>query len=750
MSTMKPYRVILEFSRAQRAGRPHAFEFVPQTYLLRGPGGSFESAEFPWTPELLADLRAARIPGRDPAAIHRIGDTLRDFLAGAGWNHHEHAIVRSAHEGAPIFITIRSAAAELYALPWEFVALKSTGQLLGGVPGLLVRYEWPEADTFPDRVDASSRCSRVLLAWSAAAGAVPAAGHLAALQDALATRPGAFDATRDVLAHATYGSISRALAIAARTGPPIDVVHVLCHGASVGGTYGLALDDESRPGEVIVVDAGRMQQLFAPYVGMVRMVVLAACDSGNSGQLDNHLGSVAQMLHRAGVQAVVASRFPLSTLGSTSFARSFYDALVHGRASLEDAFLAAREALLRDPSQLDWASVQLYSRDANSDATYPLHLGDLALATGPMGQLATLAKPVSEPSQLATPRDAPAVTTASVTMPEPVSIAAPAMATIAANTAPAQSSRAPTRRWWPLATGVFLAGLVAMSLYTVLGGTGDGGGESGGNSGEKDAIAVAPRDLVPAGDSVTSLDALQAESDRIRTVRLVAAADHPGKPVGVDAFVPSDPKPVSFNEKRWRLGEDDPGAAADTRVGGTREQSGVLALAASGKVTYRSDSAAADGSLSVRFGGAGHLTGRGAELLAGIDLTDFELTFDAKPTGGSSFHIPVALGRYGSGSCFIYHTGGSWRFHINGTGDVIEGPAGSVKLNQWQNLRLIRRDGLTRLVADGAELGSSAAFPSPSADLTFGAAKNSRGGPDGRFIGLLDNVIFSSGGAGRP
>lgn len=236
--------------------------------------------------------------------------------------------------------------------------------------------------------------------------------------------------------------------------------------------------------------------------------------------------------------------------------------------------------------------------------------------------------------------------------------------------------------------------------------------------------------------------------DAAITVRLVAAAGHPAKSVGVDAFVASDPNPVSFNEKRWRLGEDDPGAAADSSVGGTREQSGAPALAASGTVIYRSDSAATGGTLSVGFGGAGHLTGQGAELLAGIDLTDFELAFDAKPTGSPSFHIPVALGRYGSGSCFIYHADGSWRFHINGTGDVITGPAGSVKLNQWQNLRLIRRAGLSSLSVDGVELGSSAAFPSPSADLTFGAAKNGSGGPDGRFIGLLDNVVFSSGSPG--
>ena len=372
MTTPRPYSFVLEFSRAQRAGQPHAFEFTPQPYLLRTPGGGFESAEFPWTAALLADLGAARLPGQTPEAIHRLGDTLRTFLAGAGWGHHEQAIVRAAREGASIHITVRSAAAELYALPWEFVALKSTGQLIGGVPGLLVRYEWPEAASFPDRVAAAARRGRVLFAWSAAGGAVPAEQHLAALKAAL--DPSAFDPSRDVIAHATWGKIDQALDDAARHGPPVDALHLLCHGAPIGSGYGLAFDDEAQPGSAVVVDAGRVQQLLAPHAGMVRLVVLSACDSGNAGDPGNHLGSVAQMIHRAGLQAVVASRFPLSTPGSTRFAQAFYGALARDRAPLEEAFLAARDALMRDPGQLDWASVQLYSRDADGAATFPLHL----------------------------------------------------------------------------------------------------------------------------------------------------------------------------------------------------------------------------------------------------------------------------------------------------------------------------------------------------------------------------------------
>lgn len=379
--------IVLEFTRAERAGEAHAFRFAPQTYLLRTPGGGFNSAEFPWTRALLDDLRAVRDPSRGPEVVHRLGEALRGFLAGAGWDAQEREIVRAVHAGEHVHITIRSAAAELYALPWELLALRSTGQLLGAIPGLLVRYEWPDTASFPDRVAPADRRGRVLLAWSAAGGAVPAADHLAAIHDALGP---AFDPARDVLAHASYAAIADALAHAQQDGPPIDALHLLCHGAQIGGSYGLALDDEQGGGSPVVVDAGRLQQLLAPHAAMLRLVTLAACDSGDGGDPGNLLGSVAQMIHRAGIRALIASRFPLSVPGSSRLAATLYPALARGD-SLEMAVVAARAALARDPGQLDWASMQLYSREADGEST-------LVFGTGPKAPVPEAMPVVSTPS----------------------------------------------------------------------------------------------------------------------------------------------------------------------------------------------------------------------------------------------------------------------------------------------------------------------------------------------------------------
>lgn len=363
-----PLHLTLEFARAESAGQPHGFRFAAQTYLLRSPGGGFEAAEFPWSPELLADLRDLRATPPDPAIGHRIGAVLRAFLGPTGFAAHEQAIVDASRSGAAILVTIRSAAAELYALPWELLVLKGPGQMLGGIPRLVVRYEWPETTTCHDPVLPAHRRGRVLFAWSAAGGEVPAADHLAALR----RHHPRFDPRRDVLPHASLTSLAEALDVATTRGPPVDVLHLLCHGAVSGATYGLVLDPA---GSKTVVDAGRVQQLLAPHAGMLRAVVLAACDSGNAGEPGNHLGSVAQMIHRVGLRAVIASRFPLSAAGSSRFSAALYAALAARDATLERAFVAARDVLVREPDQLDWASVQLYARAADGDATRPFVAG---------------------------------------------------------------------------------------------------------------------------------------------------------------------------------------------------------------------------------------------------------------------------------------------------------------------------------------------------------------------------------------
>jgi len=364
-----PLRIVLELARAAQVDDPYAFQFSPQAYIVHTPGGGFTSAEMPWDAALLADLHALRSPRWEPALVQRVGERLRRFLGGTGWALEEQRIVDAVHRGRAIILTVRSAAAELYALPWELVTLKSTGQHLGELPEFVVRYEWPETTTV--REQAVER-GRVLFAWSAAAGPVPASEHLAAITGACATTQYPFDPGRDVVPHVSCERLVAALRAASEQRAPITVLHLLCHGAAHGQTFGLALSGADADDGPVVVDAGRLRQLLAPFAATLRLVVLAACDGGNIGALGNHLGSVAQTLHRAGIQAVLASRFPLSVVGSNRLSQALYHSLLVRREPAEVAVTTARAELARDAARLDWASLQFYARSADGDATRPL------------------------------------------------------------------------------------------------------------------------------------------------------------------------------------------------------------------------------------------------------------------------------------------------------------------------------------------------------------------------------------------
>lgn len=360
-----PLTLMLELSRAAHAERPFEFVFAPQAYRLHSAGGGLTEATFAWDQALLADLATMQQAGRDPVVVQRLGDRLREFLAPTRWPVLEAQMCDAVKQQRPVVVTFRSAAAELYALPWELLTVEATGQHIGELSGVLVRYEWPDTETVPP-APRPSTAGRLLLAWS---GHVPAAEHQAALQEACAAGSWTFDPERDALPDASCGRLSGRLAEATRQGQPIQVLHLLCHGTVTGSAFGFALDDDEVPGRIAAVDAGRLRQILAPHAGTLRLVVLAACDGGNVGALGNHLGSVAQGLHRAGIAAVVASRFPLSTSGSKRLARALYLALCKEAATLEQAFLAARQHLAEDAQQLDWASLQLYARSADGSET---------------------------------------------------------------------------------------------------------------------------------------------------------------------------------------------------------------------------------------------------------------------------------------------------------------------------------------------------------------------------------------------
>lgn len=368
-------QLTLEIIRSTQADDPFAFAAGEQEYVLRTALGGAESASLLWNQELLSELAALRRPGRDPALAQRIGLRLRTFLSSTRFAQSEAELIAAVARGERVVVTLRLAAAELFALPWELLSLSGSGLHLGALPGVLLRYAWPDVRSAPPASDPGSLRrdgGRVLVAWSAAAGAVPVREHLSAIAGACASAQLPFDEDRDVLPRVSLRRLAEALAVgegASDQAPA--VLHILCHGAQRGGSFGLAWDAEDGSGQQFVEPTG-LQHVLAPHAQTLRLVVLSACDSANSGTLGNQLGSVAQALHRAGIASVVASRYPLSVAGSVLLTETLYATLLLQPASLEAAVLTARARLLRESISLDWAALQLYACPEDGDDTRPL------------------------------------------------------------------------------------------------------------------------------------------------------------------------------------------------------------------------------------------------------------------------------------------------------------------------------------------------------------------------------------------
>jgi WD40 repeat protein len=353
-----PLHIELELARAVEADDPHGVEAGAwNRYLLRNPDGSgcYRDSQFLWNESVRAALAATSDAAAAGEAAARLAAAMRRFFDTAGWASIA-ARIRSARvAGRPVCLTVRSRAHEIHTLPWELLALDGTA--LCETDDCLLRYEHPAPAGDPAVQAPPGPGARVLVAWSARSGGVPAAEHIDAVAAAARAGNVRFDRARDVLEHASLARIDAALGER-----PATILHLLCHGRALAGgrAHGLVLDGADEP-----VPPDALAALLGRHRDGLRLVVLSACLGGNAGAADNVLGSVAQAVLAAGVPAVVAARYPLSTDGSVLLARILYQRLLVDLWSLERAFLAARSAL-RDQTpgtpNLDAQALQLHVR----------------------------------------------------------------------------------------------------------------------------------------------------------------------------------------------------------------------------------------------------------------------------------------------------------------------------------------------------------------------------------------------------
>lgn len=157
----------------------------------------------------------------------------------------------------------------------------------------------------------------------------------------------------------TLGRIHEVLQDAEESRQPYQFVHVLAHGYldDRGDGY-LLLTDEM--GDAAPIHQSAFRSLF-PRVHQVRLVFLAACQSGSGEQKTGRpLAGLALTFLRVGVPAVIAMQDEISARGAAAFAEAFYeDMMAHGHV---DAAVVEgrREIERRAPSSMEWGIPVVY------------------------------------------------------------------------------------------------------------------------------------------------------------------------------------------------------------------------------------------------------------------------------------------------------------------------------------------------------------------------------------------------------
>jgi hypothetical protein len=333
------------------------FRWRARSYLRMAGTVPKGPATLQWSKRQREDLEDLwRNPNADGARDRLAGD-IAQFAEKLGWTPDPVVLEDAEKHGEEYLLTISSAAAELYLLPWEVMQVGASGTYLADYSGTLVRYAVPGLEA--RRLLDIPPNPGVLFAWSTAGGSVPHEEQGAAIRAA---------AEAGGVSFREFAQVDEASLRAALDDNPPSVLHLLCHGLPdpPGEPPRLSWGTPDRPGQVT---APQLARLLRGYRDAVRLVVLSACSSGDSALDTLFMSSLAQEIHKKGIPNVVASRYTLSVRGSKVLVRTLYDKMLREAWSLERALSHTRAQLFLTDDEGrshfgDAYGIQLYACDS--------------------------------------------------------------------------------------------------------------------------------------------------------------------------------------------------------------------------------------------------------------------------------------------------------------------------------------------------------------------------------------------------
>lgn len=142
------------------------------------------------------------------------------------------------------------------------------------------------------------------------------------------------------------------------------ILHFIGHGAFDDETREGQLWFEDERGQGVPVDGERLGVLLRDERLSLRLVVLNACQSGQTEVSSPFAGS-AQRIAQAGVPAVIAMQAAISDEAAQIFSREFYRSLAAGYP-VDAALAEARKAVFSGKNSMEWGHFSLYLRAPDS------------------------------------------------------------------------------------------------------------------------------------------------------------------------------------------------------------------------------------------------------------------------------------------------------------------------------------------------------------------------------------------------